>query len=62
MSYGVLGSNLTGAHVIEGCLTDLYNMKFLENELLLHFEDVQLPTRGQSGYNTTQYHCIRPQQ
>jgi hypothetical protein len=44
MFCGVLASNLTGAYVIEGCLTAPYNTNFLENELLLHFEDVHLPT------------------
>jgi hypothetical protein len=30
---GVLGNNLIGSHLIEGCLTPPYNRNFLKNEL-----------------------------
>jgi hypothetical protein len=39
----VLDNNLIGAHVIEGSLASYYR-NFLENELLLHIENVPLAT------------------
>jgi hypothetical protein len=41
---GVLGNNLIGLHVIEGCLIAPYYRNFLVNELSLHLEDVPLAT------------------
>jgi hypothetical protein len=41
---GILGNNLIGPHVIEGCIRAPYQRNFLENELLLHLENVPLAT------------------
>jgi hypothetical protein len=45
---GVLGNNLIGPYVIKGSLAALYYKNSLENELLLHLEDVSLATQRQT--------------